>query len=65
MDEILVLAWLREWRSMSSIFRLDAETTSEELERTRSLPHGDPAAPMLFNIILDTLAITFENMASS
>ena len=64
-DEILVLARLREWRSMKSIFRLDAETTSEEIERTRSLPQGDPAAPMLFNIVLDTLAIRFENLARS
>ncbi len=65
MGEVLVLAWLREWRSMKSIFRLDAETTSEEIERTRSLPQGDPAAPMLFNIILDTLAVRFERMARS
>ena len=48
---------------MKSIFRLDAETTSEHIERTRSLPQGDPAAPMLFSIILDTLAVRFEKMA--
>ncbi len=45
------------------IFRLDAETTSEEIERTRSLPQGCPAAPMLFNIILGTLAVRFEKLA--
>ena len=44
-SEILILAWLREWRSMKSIFRLDAETTRGEIERSRSLPQGDPAAP--------------------
>ena len=65
MDDILALAWLREWRSMKSIFRLDSEATSEEIERTRSLPQGCPAAPMLFNIILDALAIGFENLARS
>ena len=48
---------------MKSIFRLDSETTSDEIERTRSLPQGDPAAPMLFNIILDTLAIRIEILA--
>ena len=51
------MAWLREWRSMKSIFRLDAETTSGEIERTRSLPQGDPAAPNLFNNTLDILAV--------
>ena len=56
LDEVLILAWLREWRNMKSIFRLDKETTSEEIPRTRSLPQGDPAAPMIFNLILDTLA---------
>ena len=63
MDEVLVLAWLREWRRMKRIFRPDAETTSEHIEGARSLPQGDPAAPMLFNIILDTLAAGFEKMA--
>ena len=41
----------------------NAETTNEEVEGKRSLPQGDPVAPMLFNIILDTLAIRFEKMA--
>ena len=58
-SEILILAWLREWRSMKSIFRLDADTKSEEIERSRSLPQGDPAAPCLFNITLDKLASNF------
>ena len=44
---------------MKSIFRLDAETKSGEVPRTRSLPQGDPAAPMLFNLVLDTLAERF------
>ena len=56
MDDILV-------RSMTSIFRLDVETTSEGIERTRSLPQGDPAASLLFSIILDTFAVRFEKMA--
>ncbi len=63
MDEIFILAWLRERRSMKSIFRLGAETTSEEIERARSLPQGDPAVPMLFNTVLDTLAVRFEKLA--
>ena len=63
MDEILILAWLRDRRRMKSIFRLDAETKSGEVPRTRSLPQGDPAAPMLFNLILDTLAERFVKRA--
>ncbi len=63
MDEVLFLAWLREWRRMGSVFRLDTETTSGEVKRTRSLPQGDPAAPMLFNLILDTLATRFVALA--
>ena len=63
MDEILILAWLREWRRMKSVFRLDTETTSAEVIRTRSLPQGDPAAPMLFNLILDALATRFAELA--
>ena len=63
MDEVLILAWLREWRRMKSVFRLDSETTSAEIQRTRSLPQGDPAAPMLFNLILDTLAGRFAEIA--
>ena len=45
------------------MFRLDTETTSGEVTRTRSLPQGDPAAPMLFNLILDTLATRFVAIA--
>ncbi len=40
-------------------FRLDTEATSGGVKRTRSLPQGDPAAPMLFNLTLDTLATRF------
>ena len=57
--EVLIHAWLREWRRMTIIFRLDTEATSGEVTRTRSLPQGDPAAPMIFNMILDTLAEKF------
>ena len=63
MEEVLVLAWLREWRRMKSIFRPDAETTSGKVTRARSLPQGDPAAPMLFNLILDTIATRFVEFA--
>ena len=63
MDEVLILAWLREWRRMTGVFRLDTETTSDKVTRTRSLPQGDPAAPMLFNLILDTLATRFVETA--
>ncbi len=45
MHEVQTHAWLREWRRMTSIFRLDKETTSDEVQRTRSLPQGDPSAP--------------------
>ena len=55
MHEVLIHAWLREWRRMTSVFRLDAETTSDKVTRTRSLPQGDLAAPMIFNVILDSL----------
>ena len=50
MHEVLIHAWLREWRRMTSIFRLDAETTSCGVTRTRSLPQGDPSAPMIFSM---------------
>ncbi len=41
---------------MTSVFRLDAEATSAEVTRTLSLPQGDPAAPMIFNLVLETIA---------
>ena len=56
MHEVLIHAWLREWRRMKSVFKLDSQTTSAEVERTRSFPQGDPAAPMIFNLVLDTIA---------
>ena len=56
MHEVLIHAWLREWRRMKSVFKLDSQTTSAEVERTRSVPQGDPAAPMIFNLVLDTIA---------
>ena len=63
MDEILILAWLREWRRMNSVFRLDIDTASDEVTRPRSLPQGDRAAPMMFNLILDNLATRFTRIA--
>ena len=45
-------------------FRLDTEATSGEVKRTRTLPQGDPAAPMLFNLTLDTLATRFAAHAA-
>ncbi len=59
MHEVLIHAWLREWRSMKSVFKLDSQTTSKEVDRTRSFPQGDPAAPMIFHPVLDTIAETF------
>ena len=56
MHEVVIHAWLREWRRMKSVFKLDSQTTSAEVERTRSFPQGDPAAPMIFNLVLDTIA---------
>ncbi len=50
---------------MKSVFRLDAETTSEELERTWSLPQDDPAALMLFNLIFDTLVVRVTGLANN
>ncbi len=63
-SKILFLTWLREWRSMKSIFKLDADTKSEEIERSRSLPQGDPAAPCLFNITLDLALIHISEPTS-
>ncbi len=63
MHEVLTHAWLREWRSMRSVFKLDSQTTSKEVDRTRSFPQGDPAAPMIFNLVLDTIAETFIKTA--
>ena len=48
---------------MKSVFKLDSQTTSKEVDRTRSFPQGDPAAPMIFNLVLDTLAETFIKTA--
>ena len=56
MHEVVIHAWLREWRRMKSVFKLDSQTTSAEVERTRSFPQGDPAAPIIFNLVLDTIA---------
>ncbi len=61
--EAIINAWLREWRRMKSIFRLDKETASKPVNRTRSVPQGDPAAPMLFNVILDALEERFQREA--
>ncbi len=44
---------------MKSVFRLGAEAKSGDIERSRSLPQGDPAAPCLFNITLDRLVVRF------
>ncbi len=56
MHEVLIHAWLREWWRMKSVFKLDSQTTSAEVEITRSFPQGDPAVPMIFNLVLDTIA---------
>ncbi len=63
MHEVLINAWLREWRTMRSVFKLDSQNSIDEVERTQSLPQGDPAAPMIFNLILDTLASRFAKIA--
>ncbi len=63
MPEVFIHTWLREWRRMTHIFRLDAETTSAEVARTRSFPQGDPAAPIIFNLVLDTIAENFIKTA--
>ena len=52
MHEVLIHAWLREWRSMKSVLKLDSQTTGNEVDRTRSFPHGDPAAPVISNLVL-------------
>jgi hypothetical protein len=49
--------------NMKSVFKLDLQTTSKEVERTRSFPQGDPAAPMILNLVLDTIAETFIKTA--
>ena len=63
MHEVPIHAWLREWRSMKSVFKRDSQTSSAEVERTRSFPQGDPAAPMIFNLVLDTIAEAFIKTA--
>jgi hypothetical protein len=45
MHEVLIHAWLREWRNMKSEFKLDSQTTSKEVERTRSFPQATPPHP--------------------
>ena len=63
MHEVLIHAWLREWRTMKSVFKLDSQTSSADVERARSFPQGDPAAPMIFNLVLDTIAEAFIKTA--
>ncbi len=48
---------------MKSVFKPDSQTTSKEVERTRSFPQGDPAATMIFHLLLDTIAETFIKTA--
>ncbi len=40
MHDVVIHAWLQEWRRMKSVFKLDSQTTSAEVERTRGFPHG-------------------------
>ena len=54
--DLLIAAWIREIRRSSSAIKLDAETTSAGVRRTRSLFQGDPAAPTIFNCCLDSVA---------
>ena len=56
MHEVMIHARRRECRPVKSVFMLDNETVSDAISRTRSLPQGYPATPMLFILILDTLA---------
>ena len=65
MHEVFIHAWLLEWRRMTSIFRLDSETTSGGVTRSRRLPQVDPSAPVIFGVILDTLAEKFLATAST
>jgi hypothetical protein len=51
-ETIVIAAWVREIRRMSSISEL-GKTRSRRITRERSLIQGDPAAPYLFNMALD------------
>ena len=53
LDRVLVAAWVREIRSMVSSFKLGSIST-RYVKRERSLVQGDPAAPYLFNVCLDS-----------
>ena len=50
---------------MNSTFQLDTSTRSSPVKRTRSLYQGDPAAPQIFNAVLDGIASTFMGLAAS
>ncbi len=61
--KILIAAWLRELVKVKTSVRLDSQTTTEPIRRTRSLVQGDPAAPALFNTALDLPAREFGEIA--
>ena len=62
---ILIAAWLREIRRVSSTFVLDSSSRSDPIKRTRSLCQGDPAAPTIFNCALDDIAAEFCQSADT
>ena len=45
MHEVLIHAWLREWRNMKSVFKLDSQTTSKEVERREAFHRATPPRP--------------------
>lgn len=51
-EAIVIAAWVREIRRMSSVFEL-GKTRTRKIPRERSFIQGDPAAPYLFNMALD------------
>ena len=62
MHDAITAAWLREVRRTSSEIKLDADTVTDGVFRSRSLFQGDPAAPTIFNCCLDSIAGPFHRM---
>jgi hypothetical protein len=44
----LIAAWLRELANMATVFAIASRTSSDRVQRVRSLIQGDPAAPPPF-----------------
>ena len=61
--EVLIAGWMREWRRCRSTFVLSPKVASQPIGRSRSLLQGDPAAPDIFNAVLDKAAQKFQQLS--